>query len=84
MLLYRVNKSIYKLHTYTDSTVHMTVQTMIQYWIGIRTDKRRCEVALNNQIRSVTGILKPENKSKDDTGRDHGDTELRICSRPCR
>jgi len=28
--------------------------------------------------------LKPENKSKDDAGRDHSDSELRISSRRCR
>lgn len=84
MLLYRVNKSIYKLPTYIDSTIHMTIQTVIQCWIGIRTDKRRCEVALSNQIRSVTEIMKTENKSNDDAGKDHGDTELKICSRRCR
>jgi hypothetical protein len=78
MLLYRVNKSIYKLHTYTDSTVHMILQTMIQCWIGIRTDKRRFEITFSNQSRSVTEILKPGNKSKDDARRDHGDTDLRI------
>jgi len=62
----------------------MAIQTVIQCWIGIRTDKRSCEVALSNKIMSVTEIFKPENKSKDDAGRDHGDTELRICGRRCR
>ena len=78
MLLYKVNRSIYKLHTYIDSTVHMILQTMIECWIGIRTDKWCCEFAASNQIRSVTEVLKPENKSKNEAGRDHGDTELRI------
>lgn len=32
----------------------------------------------------MTEILKPENKSKNDAGRDYGDTELRFCSRQCR
>jgi len=72
------------LHIYTDYTVHMKIQTMIEWWLGARKYKRRCEVALSNQIRSVTEILKPANKSKDDEGRDHGDIELRICSKGCR